>query len=201
MTGKEHFMEKILSALEKSGAALYQITETREESAELFFIRRALDMQRQKEIRQAAVTVYREFSEGEDRYLGSAAVQVQDSFTEEQLEQMFRDALYAAGFVKNPYYELYHGTGEPSPQVLEKAKHLSDRSLAEVAGCFADALFAEDTGKDVFLRQRCQLRRNLRYQDHMPYRERKGRGRILLQGQGNGRVRGPVHRGTGCGDL
>ena len=151
MTGKEHFMEKILSALEKSGAALYQITETREESAELFFIRRALDMQRQKEIRQAAVTVYREFSEGEDRYLGSAAVQVQDSFTEEQLEQMFRDALYAAGFVKNPYYELYHGTGEPSPQVLEKAKHLSDRSLVEVAGCFADALFAEDTGKDVFL--------------------------------------------------
>ena len=42
--------------------------------------------------------MYREFSEGEDRYLGSAAVQVQDSFTEEQLEQMFRDALYAAGF-------------------------------------------------------------------------------------------------------
>lgn len=97
MTEKVHFIEKILSALEKSGVALYQITETREESAELFFIRRALDMQRQKEIRQAAVTVYREFSEGEDRYLGSAAVQVQDSFTEEQLEQMFRDALYEIG--------------------------------------------------------------------------------------------------------
>ena len=132
---EKNFMDKILSALKKSGAALYQITETKEESAELFFIRRALDMQRQKEIRQAAVTVYKEFSEGENHYLGSAAVQVQDSFTEEQMEQMFQEALYAAGFVRNPYYELYHGAGEPSPEVLEKAKHLSDRSLAEVAGC------------------------------------------------------------------
>lgn len=148
---EKNFMDKILSALKKSGAALYQITETKEESAELFFIRRALDMQRQKEIRQAAVTVYKDFSEGDRRFLGSAAVQVQDSFTQEQMEQMFRDALYAAGFVKNPYYELYHGTEEPSPEVLEKARHLSDKSLAEVAGCFADALFAEDTGEDVFL--------------------------------------------------
>lgn len=148
---EKNFMEKILSALKKSGVELYQITETREESAELFFIRRALDMQRRKEVRQAAVTVYKEFSEGENRYLGSAAVQVQDSFAQEQMEQMFRDALYAAGFVKNPYYELYQGTGQPSPKVLENAKHLSDRSLAEVAGCFADALFAEDTESDVFL--------------------------------------------------
>ncbi len=151
MLEKEHFMERILSALKKSGVELYQIMETKEESAELFFIRRSLDMQRQKEVRQASVTVYKEFSEGENRYLGSAAVQVQDSFTEEQMKQMFRDALYAAGFVKNPYYELYPGTGEPSPEVLEKAKHLADRSLAEVAGCFAEALFAEDTQSDVFL--------------------------------------------------
>lgn len=148
---KEHFMEKILSALKNSGVELYQITETKEESAELFFIRRSLDMQRQKEIRQATVRVYRDFSEGEKHYLGSAVVLIQDSFTEGQMEQMFRDALYAAGFVKNPYYELYSGKGEPSPEVLEKAKHLSDKSLAEVANCFARALFAEDTQSDVFL--------------------------------------------------
>lgn len=151
MTGKEHFMEKILSALKNSGAELYQITEKKEESAELFFIRRSLDMQRRKEVHQASVTVYREFYEGEKHLCGSAAVQVQDSFTEEQMAQMFRDALYAAGFVKNPYYELYHGCGEPSAEVLEKAKRLSDKSLSDAAGCFADALFAEDTQSDVFL--------------------------------------------------
>ena len=69
-----------------------------------------------------------------------AAGQVQDSYTPEQMEQMFRDALYAAGFVKNPYYELYNGTGEPSPEVVEKSKRLSDKSLTEITGCFADAL-------------------------------------------------------------
>ncbi len=147
----ENFMEKILSALKKSGAELYQITETTEESAELFFIRKSLDMQRQKEVHQASVTVYKKFSEGEKHCLGSAAVQVQDSYTQEQMEQMFRDALYAAGFVKNPYYELYNGTGEPSPEVVEKSKRLSDKPLTEITGCFADALFAEDTEKDVFL--------------------------------------------------
>lgn len=148
---KENFMEKILSALKKSGVELYQITETKEESAELFFIRKSLDMQRQKEIHQASVTVYKEFSEGDKHCLGSAAVQIQNSYTQEQIEQIFREALYAAGFVKNPYYELYNGTGEPSPEVIEKSKHLSDKSLTEIAGCFAEALFAEDTESDVFL--------------------------------------------------
>ena len=97
-------LEKILSALKNSGVELYQITETKQESAELFFIRKSLDMQRRKQVHQASVTVYKEFWEGENHMLGSAVVQVQDSYTPEQMEQMFRDALYAAGFVKNPFY-------------------------------------------------------------------------------------------------
>ena len=144
-------LEKILSALKNSGVELYQITETKQESAELFFIRKSLDMQRRKQVHQASVTVYKEFWEGENHMLGSAVVQVQDSYTPEQMEQMFRDALYAAGFVKNPFYELYQGGGEPSEEALEKAKRLSDISLTEVADCFAKALFAEDTASDVFL--------------------------------------------------
>lgn len=144
-------LDKILSALHESGVELYQITETKEESAELFFIRKSLDMQRRKVVYRAKVTVYKDFTEGEKRMLGSAVVLVQDSFTMEEMVKMFRDALYAAGFVKNPYYELYAGKREPSPEVLEKSRHLSDKSLTEVANCFADALFAEDTREEVFL--------------------------------------------------
>lgn len=150
MTEKS-MIEKILSALEESGVKLYQITETKEESAETFFIRKSLDMQRMKEVHQASVTVYQDFTEGDRRMLGSAAVQVQDSFTEEEMAEMFRGALYAAGFVKNSYYELYGGKGEPALEVMERSSHLSDRSLPEVARCFAEALFAEDTECDVFL--------------------------------------------------
>ncbi len=144
-------IEKILAALKESGTELYQITETKEESAELFFIRKSLDMQRLKEVRRASVTVYRAFTEGDRRMLGSAAVQVQESFTTEQMTELFRNALYAAGFVKNPYYELYAGKGEPSAEALERSGHLSGQPLTEVAHRFADALFEEDRESDVFL--------------------------------------------------
>ena len=102
-------IEKILSALKKSGVELYQITETKQEKAELYFIRKSLDMQRMGDIRQAEVIVYKEFQEGDMRMMGSDEVLVQDSYTEEMMEELFRDALYAAGFVKNKYYELYAG--------------------------------------------------------------------------------------------
>ena len=144
-------IEKILSALKKSGVELYQITETREESAELFFIRKSLDMQRRKEIQQASVVVYKDFYEGEKHILGSATVQVQESFTEDQMVEIFQDALFAAGFVKNKYYELYAGQEGTSAETSPMADGLSDKSLTEIAHCFAEALFAEDTETDVFL--------------------------------------------------
>lgn len=147
----KNMTDKILSALKNSGAELYQITVTKEESAELFFIRKSLDMQRIKEISQASVTVYREFYEGERHLLGSAAVQVQESFTEGQMTEMFRDALFAAGFVKNEYYELYAGREEDSGKASGMTGGLSNKTLAEIAECFAQALFAEDTQKEVFL--------------------------------------------------
>lgn len=149
-------IEKILSALRKSGVELYQITETREESAELFFIRKSLDMQRRKEVRQAEVVVYKDFWESDRHRMGSATVQVQDSYTEEMMEGLFRDTLYAAGFVKNEYYELYAGKEEALGETQESfggapGKALADRPLAEIAQCFAEAMFAEDKETDVFL--------------------------------------------------
>lgn len=143
-------MEKVLSALKRSGVELYQIMETREESAELFFIRKSLDMQRRKEVRQAEVVVYKDFTEDGKRRMGSATVRVQDSYTVEKMEEMFRDALYAAGFVKNDYYELYAGKNGISEKASDKSG-LSDKSLTEIAQCFAGALFAEDKEEGVFL--------------------------------------------------
>ena len=149
-------IEKILSALKKSGVELYQITETKQEKAELYFIRKSLDMQRMGDIRQAEVIVYKEFQEGDMRMMGSAEVLVQDSYTEEMMEELFRDALYAAGFVKNKYYELYAGKEDAQEETPEadrspSEKTLADKSLTEIAQNFAEALFAEDQEEDVFL--------------------------------------------------
>ncbi|MCM1217088.1 MAG: metallopeptidase TldD-related protein [Lachnospiraceae bacterium] len=147
---EKSLIEKILPALKKSGVEIYQITETKEESAELFFVRKSLDMQRRKEVRQAEVVVYKEFWEGEKHLTGSATVLVQESFTEGQLVEMFRDALYAAGFVKNQYYELYKGA-DSDPKGIEDFGALADVPLAELAREFSEALFVEDTEEDVFL--------------------------------------------------
>ena len=141
-------IEKILSALEKSGVKQYQVTETTKESAELFFIKKNLDMQRAANVRQAEVVVYQEFWEGERHCFGSSSVVVQESFTEEEMEGLFRDALYAAGFVKNEYYELYAGEENSADAGLAERV---DVDLAELAHAFSAALFAEDVREDVFL--------------------------------------------------
>ncbi len=149
-------IEKILSALKKSGVELYQITETKQEKAELYFIRKSLDMQRMGDIRQAEVVVYKEFEENGKRMMGSATVQVQDSYTEEMMEELFRNTLYAAGFVKNKYYELYAGKKDAQEETSEDSdfqadKTLADKSLSEIAQSFTEALFADDTETNVFL--------------------------------------------------
>lgn len=149
-------IEKILSALKKSGVELYQITETKQEKAELYFIRKSLDMQRMGDIRQAEVVVYKEFEENGKRMMGSATVQVQDSYTEEMMEELFRNTLYAAGFVKNKYYELYAGKKDAQGETSEDSdfqadKTLASKSLTEIAQSFTEALFADDTETDVFL--------------------------------------------------
>ena len=141
-------IERILDALKKCGIDTWQIVATQEESAELFFIKKELDLQRCKKVEKADVAVFREFTEGENHFLGTASVQVQESLTDEEICKLLQDAYYAAGFVKNKYYKLYEGTKE---DLVEVESTLTEKSLAEIAQGFAGALFAEDTREDVFL--------------------------------------------------
>lgn len=141
-------IDRILSALKTCGIEDYQIVLRQEESAELFFIKKDLDMQRCKKVRTANVSVYRVFGEGEERFRGVASVRVQDSQTPQELEKLFADAFYAAGFVKNKYYDLYAGT---KAETVDVKSSLWGKSLAQTAQGFAQALFAEDVHKEVFL--------------------------------------------------
>ena len=80
--------ERILSVLKKCGIEDYQIIITQEESAELFFIKKKLDMQRSKKISTANVSVFRVFEEEGKRFRGVASVCVQESQTVEELEKL-----------------------------------------------------------------------------------------------------------------
>lgn len=72
-------LDRILSALGKCGIEDYHIVVEDEQSAELFFIKKELDMQRLKKVQTADVSVYHVFEEGDNRFRGVASVQVQDS--------------------------------------------------------------------------------------------------------------------------
>ena len=79
-----------------------------------------------KKVRTANVSVYRVFEEDGERFRGVASVRVQDSQTPQELEKLFADAYYAAGFLKNKYYDLYAGAKE---ELVEVESTLAGKTL------------------------------------------------------------------------
>lgn len=90
----------------------YLITETKEESGEMFFIKKNLDMERAKSVHHYAITVYTDFEEDENHYKGSSSTEIHPTMNEEEIKRAVDAAAYAAGFVKNPYYPLVEPKGE-----------------------------------------------------------------------------------------
>ena len=96
----------IQSILNKVGVALWRINKTSAYTAELYFIKRKLDMRRQTETEKYAVTVYRDFEKDGVSMRGHSAVSLTSAYTEEEIENAIRDAYMAAGFVTNPTFSL-----------------------------------------------------------------------------------------------
>lgn len=141
-------MEQIIEALKRNRIPQYRINEVKQEQLELFFIRRRLDMRREKEIHKYYVSVYHEFEKDGKRMLGTSQVGISEDISASDLDQKLKDAYFAAGFVNNPYYELPSGTKQ-KPIVPDS--RLSRQSLEQSALIMTEAIFAEDILEDVFL--------------------------------------------------
>lgn len=142
-------IERILAALRRCGISLWRINETEEETAELFFVRKQLDMRRIKDVRKETVTVFRDVEAPDGGTLrGFTAVPLNPSMEDAQIVEALQGAYYAAQFAVNPYYELTAPAREP---LAEKTGPLAERPLAESAGVMAEALFAPDTREDAFV--------------------------------------------------
>lgn len=140
--------DMILQALRELDIPVYDITLEKERSAELFFIRKTLDMRRIKNAVRCAVTVYRDFEDGGKKYRGRSVTQIFEGMTPDEIKARLRSALFAAQFVKNPFYELYPGKKEAP---VDMPSTLANRSLEENAELMAQALFAADTAEDAFI--------------------------------------------------
>lgn len=141
-------LDRILHALQKNNIRHYLINEEITESVELFFIRKKLDIRREKKVHDYSLTVYRDFEKDGKKMRGSSAIGIYNGMTAEEIEEAMKEAYYAASFVSNAYYELPGGQKE---DFLPSSSNLSAKTLAENAKLMTEALFAEDTKEEVYL--------------------------------------------------
>lgn len=143
-------IERIKSALARCGITLWRINEREEESAELFFVKKALDTRRSKDTHKYEVTVFRDVeADGQERpSRGSTSVQLISSMDDDKLDQELKGAYYAAQFAANPYFDMADPVQAP---LAEEAGELAQAPLAQSAGKLARALFAPDVHEDAFV--------------------------------------------------
>lgn len=141
-------IERIKNALARCGIALWRINERREETAELFFVKKALDTRRVKDVCKYEVTVFRDVSGQDGERRGFTSVQLISSMDDTQLDEQLKGAYYAAQFAANPRYDLPDPVQAP---MVEKTGELTEAPLSRSAGKMARALFAPDIHKDAFV--------------------------------------------------
>ncbi len=141
-------LNRILDALKALSIENYLLEERRSETAELFFIRKKLDMRRIKDITDYSATVYRDFELDGHAMRGSSSAQIFPGMGDEDIRTALKDAYDAAANVRNPFFELYRGE---RADTVELPSRMSDLSLQDSAARMAAALFAADTRDDAFL--------------------------------------------------
>lgn len=127
-------IDLILKVLKSNDIKEYIIDERKEETYELYNIKKSVDMNRNKNITIYTVTVLKE--NGND-LKGSSVVKVYPSMDESEIDEVIKDAYYAASFIKNKTYNLPNGyNGEKiydksilSTMGLEKSAHKVKEAL------------------------------------------------------------------------
>lgn len=140
--------QMILDILKALSIDNYIITEARRSSAELFFIRKKLDMRRMKDVTEYEVLVFNDFEQDGSKFRGASRVILFPGMDKANIEKTLQEAYNAAAYVKNPYYELYRGEKEAVKEIPSK---LAEHTLAQSAEIMASALFAADTRLDAWL--------------------------------------------------
>ena len=138
-------ISRIIDAIRFVAPAAWRIEERKEETAELFFVKKQLDTRRSKDVTYYTVTLFRKDDAGR---IGSTAITLPPEIAWNDLKKQLADACYAASFAMNPGYAM------PDPvQAAAEAKKspLLEKPLAETAAVMSRALFEKDTHPSAFL--------------------------------------------------
>ncbi len=97
-------MKEIFEILIASKASDFLICQTNTISQEVFFVGQKLDMGRVKNVTHNMVTVY---VDSEDKkFRGSATKEIHPTSAREEIKKEIEKAIFAASFVKNPWYPM-----------------------------------------------------------------------------------------------
>src|SRR6056297_39718 len=99
-------IERIIKLLKASDATCWKLQKNTVDSEEYFFVREKVDLGRAKRVNHFDVTVYKDFSENDQHYRGSSSVSLSPLLNQEELKEAIQGAVFAAGFVKNPWYPI-----------------------------------------------------------------------------------------------
>ena len=133
--------ERIRKQLQGAGIEHYRINESRKQSAELFYIKKDLDIVRSTDVADCTVTVYRDFESGGVKMRGSAAAMIYPDMTETEIGAALRKAYDAALYVKNKFYELPDAEKRAGCGAAAEAYDLISEAFQ-----MADALFTAEEG-------------------------------------------------------
>lgn len=141
-------IETILKVLQDNQVETWLLEETSKETAELFFIKKKLDMRRSENVKVIKVQVYRDFEKDGVTYRGDASFMAEPSSTEQELQEKCKRAYIAAAFVPNAFYEIAE---EVKQDCVTMESNLADLSLEAAAGKVAGAIYAGDCDEKSFV--------------------------------------------------
>jgi predicted Zn-dependent protease len=141
-------LETILDILDKNNIREYIITESKIETVELYFIKKALDMNRNKKVLNYKVKVFNSFFKDGQEFKGDFTVMVYPSMSFDEIDEAINGGYFAASFRTNKAYKLPGGyIGE---EVVKESK-FKDFSLETAALKMRDALYKNDNFEKGFI--------------------------------------------------
>ena len=109
----------------KKNISAWIISESKSSSAELFFVKDCLDMNRATDVHEYALKLFVDFTEENVKYRGDASVLISPADSDTELEQKIERAAFSAGFVKNKWYPLPKNENK-KPISVKKYNNIED---------------------------------------------------------------------------
>ena len=141
-------MDQIIQILEKEKISAWRLTQRQTDSAELYFIKKKLDLPRYTKIEEISLEVFRDFEEDGQKFRGATEIFIEPGSSPEEIERKIRSADYAASFVRNPFYELPEKT--VSGKVASAADY-SSQPITAAAEAVADVLLSVKGDETAFI--------------------------------------------------